>query len=190
VSRVPRKGIVPCLKKTNPLDREAHSASNPTPPQRAEGKHRNRFPRCPQQSTRHGRFSGLLIALHQPSAIPETRLRMCHPEKNRDSDRLRSGRPVLCIPLCLGTNAKYGHVSRILGGIEAGFSAVQTEWRRGRDSNPRYPFGYAGFQDRSHQPLGHLSAQQIIPFRASLQQAPEEDVLAFGFLRISSWRGI
>ena len=31
-------------------------------------------------------------------------------------------------------------------------------WRRGRDSNPRYPFGYAGFQDRSHQPLGHLSA--------------------------------
>src|SRR5208337_4929765 len=30
-------------------------------------------------------------------------------------------------------------------------------WRRGRDSNPRYPFGYAGFQDRSHQPLGHLS---------------------------------
>jgi hypothetical protein len=30
-------------------------------------------------------------------------------------------------------------------------------WRRGRDSNPRYPFGYAGFQDRCHQPLGHLS---------------------------------
>src|SRR5216684_545483 len=30
-------------------------------------------------------------------------------------------------------------------------------WRRGRDSNPRYPFRYAGFQDRSHQPLGHLS---------------------------------
>jgi hypothetical protein len=32
-----------------------------------------------------------------------------------------------------------------------------SSWRRGRDSNPRYPFGYAGFQDRSHQPLGHLS---------------------------------
>src|ERR1700730_14805282 len=30
-------------------------------------------------------------------------------------------------------------------------------WRRGRDSNPRYPFRYAGFQDRCHQPLGHLS---------------------------------
>ncbi len=30
-------------------------------------------------------------------------------------------------------------------------------WRRVRDSNPRYPFGYAGFQDRCHQPLGQLS---------------------------------
>ncbi len=35
-------------------------------------------------------------------------------------------------------------------------------WRRGRDSNPRYPFGHAGFQDRSHQPLGHLSASDSI----------------------------
>ena len=34
-------------------------------------------------------------------------------------------------------------------------------WRRGRDSNPRYPFGHAGFQDRSHQPLGHLSGDWI-----------------------------
>src|SRR6185437_13113840 len=31
-------------------------------------------------------------------------------------------------------------------------------WRRARDSNPRYPFGYVGFQDRCHQPLGQLSA--------------------------------
>jgi hypothetical protein len=39
-----------------------------------------------------------------------------------------------------------------------GDGAWKEVWRRGRDSNPRYPFGYAGFQDRSHQPLGHLSA--------------------------------
>ena len=52
------------------------------------------------------------------------------------------------------------------------------EWRRGRDSNPRYPFGYAGFQDRSHQPLGHLSGNRSEAMRtrceyliASLQQA-------------------
>src|SRR3977135_1284341 len=35
-------------------------------------------------------------------------------------------------------------------------------WRRGMDSNPRYPFGYAGFQDRSHQPLGHLSGSASV----------------------------
>ena len=35
--------------------------------------------------------------------------------------------------------------------------ALHTGWRRARDSNPRYPFRYAGFQDRSHQPLGQLS---------------------------------
>ena len=32
-------------------------------------------------------------------------------------------------------------------------------WRRGRDSNPRYPFEHAGFQDRCHKPLGHPSAR-------------------------------
>src|SRR5271155_2373710 len=42
------------------------------------------------------------------------------------------------------------------------FSVVETAWRRGRDSNPRYPFGYAGFQDRSHQPLGHLSDNTVL----------------------------
>src|SRR5213596_3350562 len=35
-------------------------------------------------------------------------------------------------------------------------------WRRERDSNPRYPFGYNGFQDRRHQPLGHPSAVSIV----------------------------
>ena len=31
-------------------------------------------------------------------------------------------------------------------------------WRRGRDSNPRYPYGYAAFRVRWYQPLTHLSA--------------------------------
>src|SRR5262245_28888883 len=30
-------------------------------------------------------------------------------------------------------------------------------WRRGWDSNPRYPCGYNGFRDRPIQPLSHLS---------------------------------
>src|SRR6202021_4122260 len=36
-------------------------------------------------------------------------------------------------------------------------------WRRARDSNPRYPLRYVGFQDRCHQPLGQLSAISKIP---------------------------
>jgi hypothetical protein len=52
---------------------------------------------------------------------------------------------------------KMGIIRESQGKPRREFSAVQTVWRRGRDSNPRYPFGYAGFQDRCHQPLGHLS---------------------------------
>lgn len=33
-------------------------------------------------------------------------------------------------------------------------------WRRMRDSNPRYPYEYNGFQDRRLQPLGQSSAEQ------------------------------
>ena len=36
--------------------------------------------------------------------------------------------------------------------------AVRTAWRRGRDSNPRYPCEYAAFRVRCFQPLSHFSA--------------------------------
>ncbi len=42
--------------------------------------------------------------------------------------------------------------------IREAFSELQTVWRRERDSNPRYPFRYNGFQDRLFQPLTHPSA--------------------------------
>src|SRR5579862_8880385 len=32
-------------------------------------------------------------------------------------------------------------------------------WRKGWDSNPRYPCGHAGFQDRCLKPLGHPSVR-------------------------------
>jgi hypothetical protein len=51
--------------------------------------------------------------------------------------------------------------SAIPQGRTRGNQKNQKVWRRGRDSNPRYPFGYAGFQDRSHQPLGHLSGDAV-----------------------------
>jgi hypothetical protein len=34
-------------------------------------------------------------------------------------------------------------------------------WRRERDSNPRWACTHNGFQDRRHQPLGHLSPVKI-----------------------------
>ena len=45
-----------------------------------------------------------------------------------------------------------------------GFSAAETDWRRERDSNPRYPFEYSGFQDRLFQPLTHPSASRTCVF--------------------------
>jgi hypothetical protein len=56
-----------------------------------------------------------------------------------------------------GRNRELRRFPAIFRGIQPGFPAPQTVWRRGRDSNPRYPLRYAGFQDRCHQPLGHLS---------------------------------
>ena len=38
------------------------------------------------------------------------------------------------------------------------WTAMESVWRRERDSNPRYPFGHNGFQDRRYQPLTHPSA--------------------------------
>ena len=34
-------------------------------------------------------------------------------------------------------------------------------WRRGRDSNPRYPCGYTGFRDQHNRPLCHLSEAKM-----------------------------
>src|ERR1017187_9242751 len=46
--------------------------------------------------------------------------------------------PFSAVRFVLGIIAKYGHLSRIAEGEEQTFSAVQTAWRRGRDSNPLY----------------------------------------------------
>ena len=45
------------------------------------------------------------------------------------------------------------------------FNAI---WRRGGDSNPRYPCEYAAFRVRCIQPLCHLSAGRGPPFGAAL----------------------
>ena len=60
-------------------------------------------------------------------------------------------------------SASYGETAFAVTAAEpAGVSlAVAAEgregWRRERDSNPRKPFDFNGFQDRRLKPLGHLS---------------------------------
>src|ERR1039458_9188035 len=77
---------------------------------------------------------------------------------------------VLCSPVCPGTIAKYGQFSRISEVEEPAFSAVQTAWRRERDSNPRYGFPYSGFQDVPFSPPSlvakHLQSEPMPPSRA------------------------
>ncbi|SPF44758.1 hypothetical protein SBA1_550123 [Candidatus Sulfotelmatobacter kueseliae] len=58
----------------------------------------------------------------------------------------------------IGNYREYGHYSRISMEEQQICFAVQTIWRRERDSNPRYGFPYSGFQDRPFQPLTHPSA--------------------------------
>src|ERR1700677_4671364 len=83
----------------------------------------------------------------------------CAPRRNAAQEPHRKPRnPFSAVRFARRIIAKYGRFLRISNEEAPTFSAFQTGWRRGRDSNPRYPFGYAGFQDRSHQPLGHLSA--------------------------------
>ena len=36
------------------------------------------------------------------------------------------------------------------------------KWRKGWDSNPRYHFWHAGFQDQFLKPLGHPSVTEVI----------------------------
>ena len=46
--------------------------------------------------------------------------------------------------------------ARIRANVQAAL-ALTRHWRMGWDSNPRYPCGHAGFQDRCLKPLGHPS---------------------------------
>jgi hypothetical protein len=80
----------------------------------------------------------LLIALHSPNTVPEPGLGMCLPEKTRTLTAFSAVRSVLCSPVCLGILAKYGHFLHISEEEGPTFSAVQTAWRCGKDSNPRY----------------------------------------------------
>jgi hypothetical protein len=48
-----------------------------------------------------------------------------------------------------------------LSPTRSGRSQVPNFWRRKRDSNPRNPFEFNGFQDRRIKPLSHSSAHNL-----------------------------
>jgi hypothetical protein len=85
--------------------------------------------------------SRLVIALHSPKALPETGLLMCLPEKSQDRHRIR-WRAVHSLQSGLATNnRKIRSMFSIFWGMGRWiFSAVQTAWRTGKDSNPWYGF--------------------------------------------------
>jgi hypothetical protein len=81
-----------------------------------------------------------LIALRSPTARLETGLHSRLPEKTPDYGSFAEEWSVLRSPVWLSIIAKYGHCSRISAQGERKFCAVQTAWRRKRDSNSRYGF--------------------------------------------------
>jgi hypothetical protein len=82
---------------------------------------RNRFPRCRQKSTLPWPSFRLVIALHSPTALLETGLRICCPEKSGDNAPFAAEQCILCSPVCRANIAENGHLSRLSGGRTAEF---------------------------------------------------------------------
>jgi hypothetical protein len=110
-----------------------------------------------RKSSRASQSIRFVIAEHSPRHLAGVGLLIAASEKRGDGCQPLPWQSTLCSPVCRARIAKMAAFRGFHGERRREFSVVQTVWRRGRDSNPRYPFGYAGFQDRSHQPLGHLS---------------------------------
>src|ERR1700679_909707 len=73
--------------------------------------------------------------------------------------RKPSSKPALgANPVCQRESAELRRLLVIVWKSRADFSALQAVWRRGGDSNPRYPLRYVRFRGGSFQPLTHLSA--------------------------------
>src|SRR5271157_3469848 len=109
------------------------------------------------KSSSHSPNDRLVIALRSPDGTLETGPTLGRPEKKAAK---------LAFQLNCDTFSKSGFSVRhaelrpippILRAKTQSFSAPETCWRRERDSNPRYPFEYSGFQDRLFQPLTHPS---------------------------------
>ena len=66
--------------------------------------------------------------------------------------------------------------NRAYGGLGCGDLygyELGNQWRRKRDSNPRNPFEFNGFQDRRLKPLGHSSIRYRIGFHRVQSALPQ-----------------
>jgi hypothetical protein len=86
-------------------------------------------------------------------------------------------------PLSRGTggNLKYPTIREGLKRCES-----TERWRRGRDSNPRYPLRYVRFRGGSFQPLTHLSGKQCRQFLFPVYRRFRKNVCSSSALRPAS----
>jgi hypothetical protein len=127
-----------------------------------------------------------MIAGHSPQGFLESRTVHCG-SREKPGNRGPTSRAVRSLQSGLsGKIAKYGHYSRISTESEWNFSAVQTAWRSGKDSNPRYRS-----ETCKSRPLRKLRG--INQFRNSLRTAcsPVEHTTQCGSARLQEakrWR--
>jgi hypothetical protein len=88
----------------------------------------------------HSSIDRFLVVFHSPTGMAETGLLACRSEKTgRVSRRNANTKDFLCSGFTMKT-ANWHGFRAIFGEQVADFSALQTVWRRGRHSNPRYTF--------------------------------------------------
>jgi len=82
-----------------------------------------------------------VIAECSPQHLAGVGLLIADSEKRANGCQPLPRQSILCCPICQARIAKYGHFPRISGKGWRNFSAVQTYWRRAKDSNRRYNSG-------------------------------------------------
>ena len=111
-----------------------------SPEKRGCGK-RPRFLKRAQKSRTASPNHRFVIALHSPEEVFETGLVGCPPEKSAAKCIGAIEHATFSGPPLIGKVAELRLFRAIFKAIRTDFSALQTAWRRGRDSNPRYGFG-------------------------------------------------
>ena len=120
----------PCYRRRSNMHGRVRTSALPHPS----------WPRAPRTHERHGDSNG--------AAASWTTISASLAMSPTASSRLRT----------LRDPQSSNDVSGMIA-IRCGPTGPAFWWRRGRDSNPRYPCEYAAFRVRCFQPLSHLSRQ-------------------------------